>query len=136
MPTNPALALQRAVVAHLRADPNLQLMLGGPHVYDEPPPNPRAPYVTVAQIETRDWAAGGGRGAEHLMTLDVWSRKPGRAEAQTIVGAIDDRLDDADLQPDGHRVINLRTLFWTALPDPDGKRTRGLVRLRAVTEPL
>jgi hypothetical protein len=136
MGVNAALALQRAMVAHLRADASLALMLGGPHVYDEPPANQKPPYVTVAGIETRDWSAMDGRGAEHMVTLHVWSLKRGRKEAQTIVGAIDDRLDNAPLYPDGHRLVNLRTLFWTALPEPDGERTRGLMRLRAVTEPL
>jgi hypothetical protein len=94
------------------------------------------PYVTLAGIETHDWSTSGAVGHEHFVTLHVWSRNPSRKEAQGIVGAVGDCLDQAPLRPDGHRLVNLKTLFWTAMPEPSSEYTRGVVRLRAVTEPL
>jgi hypothetical protein len=133
---NPAYALQAAMVLRLRADPEVNFLLGGPRIYDEVPSGAPCPYVTLAGIETRDWSTAGSVGHEHMVTLHVWSRRPGRKEAQGIVGAVGDCLDQAPLRPDGHRLVNLKTLFWTAMREPGGEFTRGVVRLRAVTEPL
>jgi Protein of unknown function (DUF3168) len=136
MTKNATSALQAAMVSRLKADPELNFLLGGPRIYDRVPQGAPPPYVTLAGIETHDWSTSGAVGHEHFVTLHVWSRNPSRKEAQGIVGAVGDCLDQAPLRPDGHRLVNLKTLFWTAMPEPSSEYTRGVVRLRAVTEPL
>jgi hypothetical protein len=35
-----------------------------------------------------------------------------------------------------HSLVNLKTLFWTVMQEKERGLYRGLIRLRAVTEPL
>lgn len=136
MSTNPALALQTALRSTLIADAGLVAVLGGERVHDDVPQGSGFPYVTLGDIETTDWSTQTARGHEHKVTINVWSQHHGRKEVQTIIGEIDRILDGADPVLVNHRLVNLRVVFWTAQRSPDGETYRGLMRLRAVTEPL
>ena len=67
--------------------------------------------------------------------MHLWSRYRGRRQVQDLIADVDRVLDGADPPLLNPRLENLRTVFWTALRDPDGETYRGTVRLRAVTEP-
>lgn len=129
-------ALQRAVYAALIGDTELTTLLGGAHVYDHVPRGTSFPYVTIGPSNERDWSTGLEEGHEHLLTLHVWSQAAGRREAQQLIGAIRARLHDQSLALAGYRLVNLRHEASETRREPDGKTIRGLVRLRAVTEPL
>lgn len=136
MTINPALALQTALRSTLVADAALLSALGGANVHDDVPQGSAFPYVSLGDIETSDWSTQTARGHEHKVTIRVWSRHHGRKEVQTIMGEIDRILDGATPVLDAHRLVNLRVVFWTAQRSPDGESYHGLMRLRAVTEPL
>jgi hypothetical protein len=70
------------------------------------------------------------------VTVHLWSRHRGRKQVQDLIAEVDRVLDGTDPPLSGHRLVNLRIVFWTALRDPDGETYRGTVRLRAVTEPV
>lgn len=130
-------ALQAAIFAALSADSGLAALAGTPpRLYDDVPPRPSYPYVTLGQSSERDWSADSDPGAEHVLTLHVWSKAAGRKEALAIAAAIHSVLQDAPLSLAGHRLINLRHEISEARRDPDGETIHGLVRFRAVTEPL
>ena len=130
-------ALQVAVFAALTADAGFIALLGSPpRLYDDVPPRPSYPYVTFGQSTETDWSTGTDPGTEHVLTLHVWSKAAGRKEAQAIAAAIQAALHDAPLALSGHRLINLRNEHFDVRRDPDGETIRGLVRFRAVTEPL
>ena len=134
--TSPVLSLRAAIRARLVADAALVALLGGPKVHDEPPRAAEPPYVTFADVQARDWSTGGDRGHEQRLGLSVWSRQGGDREALTIADRVATLLDDADLTPAGHRLVNLRvTAQEVARPDRAGLR-RVTLRLRAVTEQL
>jgi len=59
MPKNATSALQAAMVSRLKADPELNFLLGGPRIYDRVPQGAPPPYVTLAGIETHDWSTSG-----------------------------------------------------------------------------
>lgn len=129
-------ALQTSIHARLTADPAVVAALGGQRVYDDVPRGAEFPYVTFGETTLRDWSTGGEEGGEHVVTLHVWSHAAGRREAQAIMGAMRTALHDASLSLSGHRLVNLRHEFSDARRDPDGETYHGIVRLRAVTEPL
>lgn len=129
-------ALQTAVYARLSGDASLLALLGGARIYDEPPRNPGFPYVTIGQTTERDWSTGSDIGAEHIITLHAWSRQGGKREASEIAAAVRSALHDANLVLAGHRLINLRHELTETRRDPDGETYHGIVRLRAVTEPV
>ena len=136
MTTSPALALQTGLRAALLADADLVTALGGEQVFDDVPRDTTFPYITIGEIETRDWSTQTSRGNEHTVTVHVWSRYRGRKQVQDLIAEVDRILDGAAPPLANQRLVNLSTIFWTALREPDGEVYRGTVRLRAVTEPI
>jgi hypothetical protein len=136
MTTSPALALQTGLRIALLADAALVAALGGDQVFDDVPREAPFPYITIGDIDTRDWSTQTSRGHEHIVTLHLWSRHRGRKQVQDLIAEVDRILDGADPPLQGHRLVNLSTVFWTAQREPDGEIYRGTVRLRAVTEPI
>lgn len=131
-----AWSLQKAMFAALGANVPLTTLLGGQRIYDDVPVRSEFPFVTFAQSSERDWSAGSEPGEEHTVTLHVWSRAAGRKEIHQIMGALRSALHDQPMTLEAHRLINLRHEFSEARRDADGDTYHGVVRLRAVTEPL
>ena len=129
-------ALQQSVYATLSADPQVNSLLGAARIYDDVPQKSDFPYLTLGQSSVRDWSTGTEAGDEHLLTLHVWSRATGRKQTHEIMGALKAALHDHTLILQGHRLIYLRHEFSDARRDPEGDIYHGVVRLRAVTEPL
>ncbi|MFN3625124.1 MAG: DUF3168 domain-containing protein [Hyphomicrobium sp.] len=129
-------ALQQAIYASLTSDSALVALLGGERVYDDVPERKMFPYVTFAPTSERDWSTGSDAGTEHGVVLHVWSRGAGRKEALAIMEAVRVRLHDAALTPEDHRLVNLRHESAEVRRDADGETYHGIVRFRAVTEPV
>ena len=131
-----AWSLQRSVYAALIGDATLTGLLGGTHVYDHVPRGAAYPYVTFGRTTERDWSAGTESGSEHLLTINVWSQAAGRRQVQEIMAAVRDALHDRSLALAGYQLVNLRHQSSDTQREPDGETLRGIVRLRAVTEPI
>lgn len=127
--------LQRAVFSALSADGALTALLGGAKVFDIPPDRPGFPYVCFGKLVTNDWSTSTERGAEHFLALHCWSRGKGRKEAIAIAQALAALLDGAALTLQGHHLVSLRVTGSDFTYDDRFTATRGVVRLRAVTEP-
>ena len=133
---SPDLALHKALLDNLRADPDLVPLLGDPpRVYDQPPAQPAWPLVLLGRAETRPWGGLDGEGVEHALTLTCLSRFDGAEEAKAIVAAIRARLHGAALTLDGHRLVNLRVTYGDVFRAADARLVQGVLRVRAVTEP-
>jgi hypothetical protein len=132
---NASLALQAAIRDRLLAHAPLAALIGANRVFDHVPQGTAEPYVAFAETETRDWSTQTHEGHEHFVTLNVWTRALGRKGTLDIVNEIDAALDGAALTLTDHRLVSLRTNFWTAAAARDGERYRGVIRLRATTEP-
>ena len=129
-------ALCAAVVARLKAEPALAAWLGSPaRVYAETPAQPTFPLLVVGRTQSRPVPADGG-GDEHRLTLTCVSRYGGAAEARALTAAVRTTLDDAPLALDGRRLVTLRVTYADVFRGSDGKSVLGVLRLRAVTEPL
>ncbi|MGP9811896.1 DUF3168 domain-containing protein [Rhodopseudomonas sp. NSM] len=135
MPTAPA-ALRAAIHQALTSDSGLLAALGGARIYDEPPRDAALPYVTLGEARISDASADDAPMQEHQLTLHAWSRQGGHKEAHVITGALLQALDDAPLQPAGHRLVNLRFALADIRREADGRTYHALVRFRAVTEPV
>lgn len=132
---NASWALQQAIFGNLTSDATLVSLLGDARVWDAVPTRAEFPYITFAQTTERDWSTGSEDGAEHVVSLHVWSRGAGRKEALAIMERLKALLHDAALTLTGHRLVNLRHEGSEVRRDPDGETYHGIVRLRAVTEP-
>ncbi|MEZ5818329.1 MAG: DUF3168 domain-containing protein [Hyphomicrobiaceae bacterium] len=129
-------ALQKSIYEALSADAGLVGLLGSGRIFDDAPQRTAMPYLTFGQSTLRDWSTGTEPGDEHLVTLHVWSRAEGRREAQEVMQALRNALHERALVLEGHRLINLRHELSEARREADGQTYHGIVRLRAVTEPL
>lgn len=134
---SPDLALHQALLDLLRADPGLTALLGEPaRIWDEPPEPKVFPFVTLGRAETRPWGGLDGEGLEHALTLTCVSRFDGAEEAKAVVAALRTALHDAAPALDGHRLVSLRVTYADVFRSPDWRPLYGVVRVRAVTEPL
>ena len=129
-------SLQRAIYEALSADAATIGALGGQRIFDDVPQRSTFPYLTFGQSTLRDWSAGDEEGEEHLLTLHVWSRAEGRRETHELMALLRKALHDQALALEGHRLVNLRHELSEARRDPDGETYHGIVRFRAVTEPV
>ena len=128
------LALQKALIAHLKADDAVGALLGDPpRVWDAAPAEPSFPHLLIGRCESRPVGADGG-GVEHALTLTAASRFRGTEEAKAVLAAVRSALADAALEADGVRTVSLRATFADVFPSADGARTFAVLRVRAVTE--
>jgi hypothetical protein len=128
-------ALQRGIYQALAGSSGLTTLLSGARIYDDAPQGAAFPFITLGQSVVRDWSTGTEDGAEHELTLHVWSRVGGKKQVQEIIEAIRGALHDQPLMLADHHLINLRHEFSEARLDPDGDTFHGIVRYRAVTKP-
>lgn len=128
------LALQKALVAHLKAAPAVQALLAD-RVWDAAPMEPSYPHLIIGRSESRPVAAEGG-GVEHLLTLTIVSRFQGGEEAKAALAAVRVCLADENLEADGVRTVSLGVRFSDVWRSPTGPRTYAVLRVRAVTEEI
>ena len=136
MTLDPERALQRALIDHLRADDGVRATLGHPAaIYDEPPQDPGWPHLLIGRSESRPYAAD-GEATEHIVTLTARSRFGGTEEAKAVSAAVRTALSEAPIPIAGHRIVNLRVTYQDVFRAADWKKTLGVTRVRAVTEPV
>ncbi|MGE4371683.1 MAG: DUF3168 domain-containing protein [Xanthobacter sp.] len=134
--TSPALGLRAAIHAALSADAALTAQLGEPRIFDVPPKDAPFPYVALGETVVSDWSTATEAGTEQALTLHVFSRSGGRAEAFGLVALVQQALHDAPLAVAGHHLANLRATSAEVVREKDGRTFHALVRFRAVTEPM
>ncbi len=129
-------ALQCAMYKALCAAPEVKALLGEPaRIYDDPPEGAELAYLVIGPTQISDWS-GVDRGLRHDLRLHAYSAYAGRREIKTIMGAVYDVLHDAAFPVDGHRLVNMRFVFADAVRRRDGGAYHGVMRYRAVTQPL
>ena len=133
------MSAERALIAALRTAMLAHAGLAGlvgVRVYDDPPPDVVFPYLTLGRAESRPMDASAVEVLEHAVTLHVWSRHGGRAEALDIIAALRAALHNAPLNVTGRRLVLMFVQFTDIFRSGDGRTTHGVVRLRAITEAL
>jgi hypothetical protein len=122
--------------AALATDAELVALLGGTFVFDEVPRGAKPPFISVEQVETRDWSTQGDSGLEHFVQLQVMTAERARGRAQAICERVQAVLDGAPLTLAGHALINLRLIFWSVSRTRSEPAFGATLRFRAATEPL
>ncbi|GAC1333149.1 MAG: hypothetical protein NVSMB26_13860 [Beijerinckiaceae bacterium] len=136
MSTSAVGALRKAIHAKLANAYALVATLGGAKLFDEAPRDVAAPYLTFSDTQVRDWSSSLSRGAEHIFVVTVWSTARGTSEAIEIGNSVIDLLDDALLDLDGYRLVNLRFVQLETKREANGRFARVNLRFRATTEDL
>lgn len=125
----------RALHLALADDVRVQDALGDPaRLYDDPPEDPVFPYLTYGPIRSEDNSVDGARLTTHLITLHVWSRYTGRAEALALMGTIASVLTSAPMSLAGAALVNRHIIYTDIFRASDGLTLHGIVRLRVSTD--
>lgn len=135
--TEPSLALQKAIVAALKASVPLAALLGqGDRVFDRVSPGAARPYLRYGGDQVvPDKAECLARSVEIYVTLDVFSGEPGKPEAKRIAGAVVDTLDGADLSLGADLALCLIEHDGTRyLDDEDTLGTHAVLTFRALVD--
>lgn len=131
---DPGTEVHKAVYDTLKADPALTALVGDA-VYDEPPQGSATyPMVELGDEFGDSWDALDGW--ETVMTLNVWSRKPGRVECRQICEAVVALFPrDGHLELPTHHFVMADVIARNILDTEDGITTQGVIRLRIITHP-
>ena len=130
-------ALQQAIFAALTADATLATLAGNPpRVFDEVPRDALFPFVVIGDDLESNWDTATDSGSQHLLTVHVWSRAGGRKETKLIADAVRAALDNAALTVSGQTLIDIRYQASEFRRESDGQTWHGLIRFRAVLEPI
>jgi hypothetical protein len=121
-----------ALVAALKAA-SAVTAIAGQRIHAAAPRMPTYPCVVVTRSEGRPVE---GDTVEHLLTLTCASRFGGPEEARALVAAVRVALHDAKPALSGRRLVTLRVPYADVFAGADRETTLGIVRVRAVTEPL
>lgn len=128
------LALQKGILARLKADATLDALIDG-RVWDAVPPEPVYPHVKLGRSQSRPVAGGGGAMA-HQLTLIVASRFSGTEEARAVAAAVRLCLSDAVIESDGVRSLKLDVPLSDVFAADDRLTTWAVIRVRAVTQDI
>jgi hypothetical protein len=132
---NPDTALAEALATALKAAPAVTALVAA-RAYAVAPRSPTYPCVAVSRIESRPVGGVDGEGLEHLVTLTAVSKFGGPEEARAVVAAVRAVLHDARPAVTGRRLVNLRVAYADVFRAADRELSLGVLRVRAVTEPL
>ncbi len=137
MMASAASELQKAVFAALTGDAELQGEMGGDvRLHDHAPANVEFPYLAFGRTSVFDWSTATEDGNEHLFTLHVWSKSKGKAEALRLMELVRARLHDVSPELETHALVHLRLEYEEVRFNEDLAVYHGMLRFRAVTEPL
>ncbi|WP_375458886.1 DUF3168 domain-containing protein [uncultured Enterovirga sp.] len=133
--SDPALPLQKALVAALKGDADITAVVGD-RIYDTPPMAAAYPYVTLGEDQILpDRGDGGYEGSDVTLTLHVWSRATGFPEAKRVAAATRAALAGGLTLEAGTRLVDLTFEEARFLREPDGVTSHGVLTFTALTEP-
>lgn len=134
------LAMQGALVATLRADGPLGVLIGD-RIVDEPDQDIVFPYLRIFGIEVARADTDDTLNFELTIAIRAYSRDMangggGKVEARRILGAVRDALHRAEtaLAPAGWRVVEIIELSAVYDEDADGKSIEGKAVYAALVE--
>jgi hypothetical protein len=131
-----AYLLHKAALAKLQQSAALTATLGAGRIFDAVPYNQPFPFAVIGEMTSTDWSTGTEQGAEHSLVLHIWSRSGGKKQTFEAASAIFDALHEAAFPLEGHGLVNLRHQSTDVRRAEDGETFHGVMRFRAVTEPL
>ncbi|NLH81863.1 MAG: DUF3168 domain-containing protein [Phyllobacteriaceae bacterium] len=127
-------SLVAAVLAALRGDAALVAVLAD-RLWDGAPRDPGFPHLVVDEAVARDRSGLDAELEEVRLTLKIFSRAGGTAEAGRLAERVETVLAAAALAPVGVRVVLLRREASETRLARDRRTAEATLRLVALTEP-
>lgn len=132
--SDPSLVLQGAIVSALKNTSGVTALVGQ-RIYDQAPPSPTFPYVTLGDMQVLPDKANCIDGVEVFTQIDAWSRTVGYPEVKNIGKAISAALDDQELTVSGHHLVVFEIENIHYLRDPDGLTRHAALTFRGLLQP-
>jgi hypothetical protein len=133
---DPSLALQKAIVARLKATSGVTSLVST-RVYDRAPHDVQFPFVQIGNFEILDDSNECHDAFECRIEVNVWSRDIGQEQAKAIASAVHSALHrySPDLSADDFAMVGeIEHENSRALGDGDGITTRIIVSFLAMVE--
>ena len=128
--------LQRAIVTRLKASTDLQALIANPiRLFQDVPPGPTFPYVTLGPSQRLPDLAECIDGAEIFVDLHVFSRGAGYEQSKRIGATLIDELHDATLSLGEHRCLLIELSDERYFVESDNLTKHGVITFRALVEP-
>jgi hypothetical protein len=99
-------------------------------VHDAVPQGSMFPYVTLGEDTAIDWSSKTTNGQETTVTLHVWSRYNGYAEAKQIGGEVIELMTVSPLIMTGFEADSARLDMQEYIVDSDGITRHGILKFR------
>lgn len=133
---DPSLALQKALVARLKADADVAALVNG-RIYDSVPANATKPYLSFGPFQVLPERGDCLDGAEVVITLDGWAAGPDSVTVKRVGAAVAAALDEAAIALEApQRLVEMLVEPISYLRDPDGITGHAVITVRAMCEPL
>ena len=130
------LDLQRAIVTKLKASTDLQALIANPiRLFQDVPPSPTFPYVTLGPSQRIPDLAECIDGAEIFADLHVFTRAAGYELCKRIGATLIDELHDATLSLGEHRCLLIELSDERYFVESDNLTKHGVITFRALVEP-
>lgn len=127
--------LMKAIHARLTGNAGLMTALGVGGIRDRGAPRGRLPCILYGDLESTDYSTATEQGEEIVLTLEVWSDAPGRAEAQGLADRVAALLDRGALVlASGWHLVNFTLLSVKERQDTKTRAQVVELRFRAVME--
>lgn len=133
----PGEALQRLIVARLKADAGVAALVEG-RVVDKPDPALALPYISIG---SSDWVEDDADCIDariEAVQIDTWSEEGGQRESKAMVDAVQRAVRalraDPAAQMEAHALVGIRVVSARIFQDRDGVTYHGVVTLEAHVE--
>jgi hypothetical protein len=133
---DPSLALQKAIVARLKATAGV-VSLVSTRIYDRAPQGVQFPFVQIGNFEILDDSNECHDAFECRIEVNVWSREVGQEQAKALASAAHSALHrySPDLSADDFAMVGeIEHENSRAVGDGDGITTRIIVSFLAMVE--
>lgn len=127
--------LLRALLADLRADADLQTVLGQPvRLYDAETTAPVFPYALLERHESREADSVATRRLEHTIQFATYTRYGGFEMAKGLLGVLRGAVERCSLIVPGQRVLLVMPTYCDVLRTRNQTTLRGVLHVRVISE--
>ncbi len=129
-------AIEGALLQALKVASELEESFGAPvRIVEGEDARAAFPFLRLSRHQASPDEPADDGPVDHRLTLELFSRAGGRKEAARLVGLVESAIRSTQLTPEGHRLILFYPVYSDVFLRRDGVTFRGIVRLRALSEP-
>ena len=130
-----SLEVQKAVYVALIANSTLAGLLanGVDSIIDGAPVDEDLPYVSLGEIEGRDFSTKSFVGSDDLITIHIWSDHKGKKELGDIAEQVKLSINRQALTVVGNQLIDIMFDTFRPMRDQDATTRHGIIEFKALT---